>query len=94
MTRGFGSMPPQVNLVPQQKYDVLAYIADEFMAEQKPYRASAKKRKKARLDSDVAGQRIADKNVQVGSVLAEGLISIMKKTVLVICGIEIQPCGR
>lgn len=31
ITRGFGSMPPQVTLTPREKYDVIHYIQEEFL---------------------------------------------------------------
>lgn len=34
--QGFGSMPPQVQLVPQQKYDVIHYIREAYFKEQNP----------------------------------------------------------
>ncbi|MFT7036713.1 MAG: cytochrome c5/glucose/arabinose dehydrogenase [Cyclobacteriaceae bacterium] len=33
ITKGFATMPPQVQLVPRQKYDVIHYIREEFMKE-------------------------------------------------------------
>jgi cytochrome c5/glucose/arabinose dehydrogenase len=33
LTRGFATMPAQVNLVPQEKYDVIQYIREEFIKE-------------------------------------------------------------
>ena len=33
MTRGYGSMPPQMILTPQQKYDVIQYIQEEYLEE-------------------------------------------------------------
>jgi cytochrome c5 len=35
VTRGFGSMPPQVSLSPQEKYDVIHYIQKEFVSKNK-----------------------------------------------------------
>jgi cytochrome c5 len=35
ITKGYGSMPPQVALSPQEKYDVIHYIQDEFVSENK-----------------------------------------------------------
>ncbi len=35
VTRGFGSMPPQVALTPQEKYDVIHYIQKEFVSKNK-----------------------------------------------------------
>ncbi|XOV92413.1 MAG: DUF6797 domain-containing protein [Bacteroidota bacterium] len=32
VTRGFATMPPQVTLTPQQKYDAITYIREEFIA--------------------------------------------------------------
>ncbi|MEQ9216400.1 MAG: DUF6797 domain-containing protein [Cyclobacteriaceae bacterium] len=34
ISRGFATMPPQLTLTPQQKYDVISYIREEFVAEQ------------------------------------------------------------
>ena len=31
LTRGYGGMPPQVQLVPQQKYDVIHFIRENFV---------------------------------------------------------------
>ncbi|MEM9719954.1 MAG: cytochrome c, partial [Bacteroidota bacterium] len=36
VTRGIGLMPPQVNLTPQEKYEVITYIREEFMKENNP----------------------------------------------------------
>lgn len=36
ITRGFGLMPPQVQLVPQEKYAVIHFIREFFMKEQNP----------------------------------------------------------
>ena len=36
MTRGIGLMPPQVQLTPQEKYDVATYINEEFFKEKNP----------------------------------------------------------
>ncbi|MCB0631372.1 MAG: DUF6797 domain-containing protein [Saprospiraceae bacterium] len=36
LTRGFGLMPPQVRLTPQEKYEVIHFIREEFMKEQNP----------------------------------------------------------
>ena len=33
LTRGFATMPPQVDMVPQEKYDVIQYIREEFIKE-------------------------------------------------------------
>jgi len=33
LSRGYGSMPPQVNLTPQEKYDVILYIRENFIRE-------------------------------------------------------------
>jgi cytochrome c5 len=35
ITRGYGSMPPQVVLTPQEKYDVIHYIQKEFVSKNK-----------------------------------------------------------
>ena len=35
ITKGFGSMPPQVALSPQEKYDVIYYIQQEFVSKNK-----------------------------------------------------------
>ena len=35
ITRGYGSMPPQVVLSPQEKYDVIHYIQEEFIEKQR-----------------------------------------------------------
>ena len=35
VTRGFGSMPPQASLSPQEKYDVIHYIQKEFVSKNK-----------------------------------------------------------
>lgn len=34
--RGFGTMPPQIDLVPQQKYDVIHFIREAYFKEQNP----------------------------------------------------------
>ena len=31
ITRGFGAMPPQLTMTPQEKYDVITYIREEFV---------------------------------------------------------------
>lgn len=36
ISRGFGQMPPQMQLVPQQKYAVIAFIRNEFIKEHNP----------------------------------------------------------
>src|SRR5262249_45763429 len=36
MTHGFGQMPPQVLLVPKQKYDVIHYIRETFLKDDNP----------------------------------------------------------
>jgi len=36
LTRGFGLMPPQVNLSPKEKYDVIHFIREEFVKENNP----------------------------------------------------------
>ena len=33
LTKGYGSMPPQINLTPVEKYDVINYIREEFVLE-------------------------------------------------------------
>ena len=33
ITKGFGAMPPQLTLTPQEKYDVITYIREQFVAE-------------------------------------------------------------
>jgi cytochrome c5 len=33
ITKGFATMPPQIQLVPRQKYDVIHYIREEFIKE-------------------------------------------------------------
>lgn len=35
LTRGYGSMPPQITLSPRQKYDVVHYIQEEYLKENK-----------------------------------------------------------
>ena len=35
ITKGYGSMPPQVALSPQEKYDVIHYIQEEFVSQNK-----------------------------------------------------------
>ena len=35
ISKGFGSMPPQVALSPQEKYDVIHYIQQEFVTKNK-----------------------------------------------------------
>lgn len=35
VTKGYGSMPPQVALSPQEKYDVIHYIQQEFVSKNK-----------------------------------------------------------
>ncbi len=35
VTKGYGSMPPQVALSPQEKYDVIHYIQEEFVSKNK-----------------------------------------------------------
>lgn len=36
LTRGYGSMPPQVNLTPVEKYDIINYLREEFLKEDNP----------------------------------------------------------
>ena len=36
LTQGFGMMAPQMNLSPQEKYEVIHFIREEFMKEQNP----------------------------------------------------------
>ncbi|WP_373496256.1 DUF6797 domain-containing protein, partial [Aquiflexum sp.] len=36
LTRGYGSMPPQVNLTPVEKYDLIHYIRETFLKEKNP----------------------------------------------------------
>ena len=36
LTRGYGLMPPQVNLTPQEKYEVIHFIREEFLKESNP----------------------------------------------------------
>lgn len=36
LTRGYGSMPPQVTLTPREKYDVIAYIREAYLRELNP----------------------------------------------------------
>jgi len=36
LTRGFGLMPPQVQLSPREKYDVIHFIREEYLKEQNP----------------------------------------------------------
>ncbi|MFK7849025.1 MAG: DUF6797 domain-containing protein [Rhodothermales bacterium] len=36
LTRGYGLMPPQVNLTPQEKYEVIHFIREEFIEEHNP----------------------------------------------------------
>ena len=36
LTRGYGLMPPQVNLSPQEKYEVIHFIREEFIREDNP----------------------------------------------------------
>lgn len=40
MTRGIGLMPPQIALTPQEKYDVIHYIREEFIEEHNPEQLS------------------------------------------------------
>jgi cytochrome c5 len=36
LTRGYGSMPPQVNLTPVEKYDIINYLRETFLKEANP----------------------------------------------------------
>ncbi|SOD88566.1 DUF6797 domain-containing protein [Spirosoma fluviale] len=36
ITKGYGSMPPQMTLTPQEKYDVIGYIRQNFIRESNP----------------------------------------------------------
>jgi len=36
LTRGYGSMPPQVNLTPVEKYDIINYLRETFLQEANP----------------------------------------------------------
>ena len=36
ITHGFATMPPQVQLVPREKYDIIHYIREEFIKENNP----------------------------------------------------------
>lgn len=36
LTRGYGSMPPQTNLTPVEKYDIIHYIRETFLKEKNP----------------------------------------------------------
>lgn len=36
LTRGYGSMPPQVNLTPVEKYDIINYLRETFIQEKNP----------------------------------------------------------
>lgn len=36
LTRGFGSMPPQVNLTPVEKYDIINYLREAFIEKSNP----------------------------------------------------------
>ncbi len=36
MTRGFGLMPPQVNLTPREKYEVIHFVREAFMRKENP----------------------------------------------------------
>ncbi len=36
VTRGYGSMPPQMHLTPREKYDVIHYIRQKFIKEENP----------------------------------------------------------
>ncbi len=36
LTRGYGAMPPQVNLTPVEKYDIIHYLREKFLADENP----------------------------------------------------------
>jgi hypothetical protein len=36
LTRGYGSMPPQVNLTPVEKYDIINYLRETFLQQENP----------------------------------------------------------
>jgi hypothetical protein len=36
LTRGYGSMPPQVNLTPVEKYDIINYLRETFIEKENP----------------------------------------------------------
>ncbi|MBA4302430.1 MAG: hypothetical protein C0433_20350 [Cyclobacterium sp.] len=36
LTRGYGSMPPQVNLTPVEKYDIINYLRETFIQKENP----------------------------------------------------------
>lgn len=36
LTRGYGSMPPQVNLTPVEKYDLINYLRENFLKKENP----------------------------------------------------------
>jgi hypothetical protein len=36
LTRGYGSMPPQVNLTPVEKYDIIHYLRETFLLKENP----------------------------------------------------------
>lgn len=36
LTRGYGSMPPQVNLTPVEKYDIINYLRETFLHKENP----------------------------------------------------------
>ncbi|MDI1322058.1 MAG: c-type cytochrome [Algoriphagus sp.] len=36
LTRGYGSMPPQVNLTPVEKYDIINYLRETFLQKENP----------------------------------------------------------
>jgi cytochrome c5 len=36
LSKGYGSMPPQVEMTPQEKYDVIHYIREEFIRKENP----------------------------------------------------------
>jgi hypothetical protein len=36
LTRGYGSMPPQVNLTPVEKYDIINYLREAFIQKENP----------------------------------------------------------
>lgn len=36
LTRGYGSMPPQINLTPVEKYDIINYLRENFLQKENP----------------------------------------------------------
>ena len=36
LTRGYGSMPPQINLTPVEKYDIINYLRETFLQKENP----------------------------------------------------------